>query len=128
MKRKKKQSHTMLGPKQELFCQFYARDRECFGNATEAYVAAYNLDDDQRSSAERSGSRLLKNVEVRKRVDELLDEQIDQKVVDRELMTIILQSMDLSAKVAAIREFNRVRGRGPSRLEGEFVFRWEGEE
>ncbi len=128
MRSTKKKLNTKLEPKQELFCQLYARDRECFGNATKSYSVAYALADEQRDSAERSGSRLLRNVEVRSRVDALLDEQIDQRVVDRELITIILQNMDLSAKVSAIREFNRVRGRGAARLEGEFIFKWMGDD
>lgn len=95
--------------KRELFCQLIAKDLHCFNNSTRAYMVAYNIPDSRRDSAERSGSRLLGNVEVCRRVQELLDEQISFDDVKAELAWIILQRKDLSAKVLAIKEFRRMK-------------------
>lgn len=118
---------SKLSPQQELFCLLYVKDRECFGNATKAYIHAYNTKSTQANSARKSGSRLMTNVDVIKRIAEILDETLDLKVVDRELSKIILQDFDLAAKIAGIREFNRIRSRTAEKLEGHFTFSWEGE-
>ena len=115
-----------LNPKWELFCYLYARDSRCIGNATQAYIEAYELSKEQYESATRSGSRLLRSVEVRDRVRELLDESLEHKQVDRELLKVILQERDLNAKVSAIREYNRIFVRFvdvPPKTE--ITFRWE---
>lgn len=115
---------TKLNPKQELFCHLFARDGECIGNATKAYVEAYDLTDSHKSWARRCASRLLTKADIRRRVAELLDECLDARVVDRELVKTLLQNKDLGAKVSAIKEYNRLKDRASDRLEGEFIFRW----
>ena len=53
-------------PRWEKFCQAYAVD----GNATSAYKkAGYKVKDDESAGA--AGRRLLQNVTVRNRIDEL---------------------------------------------------------
>ena len=37
-------SKKKLTKKQELFCEMYATEREYFGNGTQAYAKAYNID------------------------------------------------------------------------------------
>ncbi len=122
---KKDKANFKLKPQQELFCQLFTRDTNFIGNATRSYMEAYDLSEDQYESAIRSASRLLTNVDIRRRVNELLDECLDNKVVDRALASVILQSKDLGAKIAAIREYNRLRDRAADKLEGHFVFSWE---
>lgn len=114
-----------LKPQQELFCQLYVRSERCFGNAARAYSDAYGLTEQQYPSALSSGARLLGNVCIRARINQLLDECLENKVVDRELARVILQNHDLGAKVAAIREYNRVRDRTSEKLEGSFTFSWK---
>lgn len=116
-----------LSPQQELFCLLYVKDKECFSNATRAYVRAYDVKSNQVDSARKSSSRLLINVDIAKRIASILDGCLDREIVDRELSKIILQDFDLSAKVAGIREYNRIRSRITDRLEGNFTFSWEGE-
>ena len=56
-----------LNPKQELFCQLYATEREFFGNGVDSYVEAYDVDLSKKNaykSAAASASRLLKNVNI----------------------------------------------------------------
>lgn len=66
-------THT-LTPKQELFCLEYLRDR----NATKAYIrAGYSAE-----TAEQSGPRLLGNVWIKVRINELIKEQVDRIKID----------------------------------------------
>lgn len=123
----KKRKVGKLNPRQELFCHLFARDGSFIGNATKSYVEAYGLEPEQYASALRSASRLLTNVDIRERINQLLDESLENKVVDRELAKTVLQDENLSAKVAAIREYNRLRDRASDRLEGTFVFSWADE-
>ena len=100
-----------LNPKQEKFCRLYASDREFFGNGVESYLEAYNLPPSKYTTALSNAGRLLVNAYVLARIDELLDIQINNAVVDKELGFTIIQKRDLSSKVAAIREYNRVKKR-----------------
>jgi phage terminase small subunit len=124
----KEVANEILNPQQELFCHLFARDNSFIGNAARAYAEAYGLSKKQYGSAIRSASRLLINVDIKKRVNELLDECLENRVVDRELAKAILQNENLHAKVAAIKEYNRLRDRAADRLEGSFVFSWQGDE
>jgi|CXWL01.1.fsa_nt_gi hypothetical protein len=120
----KKAKPIRLNPKQELFCQLFVRDSRFIGNATRAYLQAYELPDERYESALRCSSRLLIKVDIRKRVNELLDACLQHEIVDRELAFVILQSKDLAAKVAAIKEYNRLRDRAADHIEGNFTFTW----
>ncbi len=65
-------------------------------------------------------------VEVRDRIRELMDKNLNHKDVDRELSKVIFQDKDLHAKVAGIREYNRIYGREPQEAQKtEVVFSWE---
>lgn len=113
-----------LKPQQETFCQLYVNDVHCFGNGTRSYIIAYGETKVKYDSALRSASRLLTNVDIRRRIDELLDACLENKVVDRELARVILQNEDLPAKVSAIREYNRIRDRSKERFEADVTYRW----
>lgn len=125
MQKKPTKKRTSLNPQQELFCHLFARDNAFIGNASRAYAEAYQLSKKQYGSAIRSASRLLTCVDIRKRINEILDECLENSVVDRELAKMILQNENLNAKVAAIKEYNRLRDRAADRLEGNFTFSWE---
>ena len=63
-----------LSARQELFCLEYIRD----GNATQAAIrAGYSP-----KTAYSTGQRLLKNVEVRARIDELMADLQQEKIAD----------------------------------------------
>ena len=87
-------------------------------------MEAFGLSKGQYESALRSASRLLINVDIKRRINELLDESLDSNIVDRELAKTILQNENLHAKIAAIREYNRLKNRAGDRLEGAFTFSW----
>lgn len=58
-----------------------------------------------------TSSRLLTNVNIRKRIDHFVDLQIDDKIFDREAMRVVQQNFDLDVKMRAIERFDKIRGR-----------------
>ena len=102
-----------LNPKQELFCKSFATDRDCFGNGVQAYLKAYSTKKKKVDylSARVNAHKLLIKTNICERIRELIDIYISAAVVDKELGSVILQYGDLGSKVAAIREYNKVKGR-----------------
>lgn len=102
-----------LNPKQELFCQLYISDEESWGNGAESYAQAYELKrvGNWYKTACVSASRLLRKDNVSHRINELLDLRLSDELVDRELAYVVSQKSDLSSKVAAIKEYNRLKRR-----------------
>src|SRR3990167_2021650 len=102
-----------LTDKQILFCWLYATGRDCFGNATRAYMEAYALRyPSQYNYARGAGPRMLANDRVKKHINTLLDECFKPEHMDRQLAKTAMQDKDLASKVAAIREYNRLKERG----------------
>ena len=119
-----------LNPKQELFCRMYVNNGSTFGNATKAYADAYDLDIDGVSDeakanyrvANANGSRLLVNASIKSRVVKLLNDLLKDEIVDAELSKVIQQDGELSPKMTAIKEYNRIKGRGSDVVEHKFDF------
>ncbi len=128
-----------LNPKHELFCQFYVKNSELFGNATLSYAEAYAYSLDELSRAKPmdaegkptddseyqkqynvcsvEGHRLLRSPKIQDRLTKLLNEMLKDDVVDRELVKVILQDHKPEAKVAAIREYNKLKARITEKVE-----------
>ena len=109
-----KRKDNKLLPKEELFCQYYAKSGQAFGNQTRAYGLAYGKDFNdvkQATVCSSLSNRLLGKVKIYKRCEALLNEKIDNEIVDKELAKVIQQSDNLHAKVSAISEYNKVNGR-----------------
>ena len=108
-------SKTKLNPKQEKFCQLYITpDADFFGNGTQCYIEAYNPRKvgNWYNSAMASASRLLRNVKICERINELLEEQgLNDQFVDKQLAFLITQFSNLKVKLSAIQEYNKLRGR-----------------
>lgn len=103
-----------LSPKVELFCQYYAKSGQAFGNLRRAYALAYEKDlakKGQDKVCDVEAQRLLGKPIIYKRIEQLLNEKIDDEIVDKELGKVIQQGENLHAKVSAISEYNKVRGR-----------------
>jgi len=114
------EAQKKLNPKQERFCQLYATDREFFGNGVESYMEAYDPDRNDPNwyeSARRAASRLLTNVDILCRINELIDLELNDAHVDKQLNLVITQNADYRSKVAAIGEYNKVKGRITKKLE-----------
>lgn len=127
-------SSEKLTPQQELFCKYYTQNTELFGNATLAYAEAFDYKlhelsleqekDDKGNKIPRSSeyektydvcsaaaSRLLRNVKIQRLCRKYLNELMRNDVVDSELVKVILQNYDLAPKVAAIKEYNKLKQR-----------------
>lgn len=133
-----------LSPQQELFCRFYAQNNELFSNGTLSYAEAYDfrLDElshespiiktDDKGKAVEWGeseytkayntcsalaSRLLRSEKIQNRVISLMNEWMKDEVVDSELFKVIMQNSKLESKVAAIREYNKIKGRVTEKID-----------
>lgn len=106
-----------LNPKQELFCQLYAgiQDKEFFGAGTTSYIEAYDPDNTKPNwykTAAAAATRLLKNVKIINRINELLEsEGFNDQNVDKQHLFLLNQHADLKTKLGAIKEYNSVKGR-----------------
>lgn len=104
-----------LNMKRERFCSLYASDREFFGNGVEAYAEAYGFDlsnPAKYKAAQAGASRLLKDVKVLDRIDELLEVGgLNDQFVDKQLSFVITQHADMTSKMQGIREYNKLKGR-----------------
>ncbi len=126
-----------LNQNQRLFCEFFVFNDSLRNNATWCYAEAYNfkLDELSKDDAKYSGkgknrkmiepstykkaenscaamaSKLLRNNKIQDYLVKLRNEMLKDEVVDSELMRVIYQNDDLAPKVAAIKEFNKLRRR-----------------
>lgn len=108
-------SKSKLNPRQELFCKYFASERELFGNGVESYMAAYEIDRTQKGAytgARASASRLLTDANILARINELFESDgFTDVAVDKQLKFVINQNADFPSKVAAIREYNKLKQR-----------------
>ena len=119
MKKKLSESLETIGdklnPRQELFCRYYATNKDFFGSGIDAYAEAYEVDVSRpnwRDSVYVSASRLLSRDKIIARISLLLEETgFNDSVVDRELSFLITQHADFSNKLGAIREYNKLKKR-----------------
>ena len=113
--RKSKILASGLNPQQELFCQLYATEKEFFANGVQSYIEAYDPNTGKPNwykSAQTAASRLLLNVMVLKRINELLElEGLNDAFVDKQLTLLITQHADFNNKLGAIREYNKLKAR-----------------
>lgn len=113
--RTKTQPHRRLNAKQELFCQLYASDREFFGNGVQSYIEAYEPDQSKPNwyrTARSRASELLTSPNVLRRIDEIFEAHgLNDQFVDKQLEKLIVQDADFTNKLAAIREYNKLKQR-----------------
>ncbi len=64
-----------------------------------------------------AGARLLANVSINKRIKEIHEEMMIEAEFDSELVHTMRQREDYGAKMQAIKEFNRMKGRVTERVE-----------
>lgn len=110
----KKEIVEKLNERQELFCQLYATDREFFGNGVQSYIEAYNpkRTPNWYKSAMADSSRLLSNVKIANRINELLElKGLNDGYVDKQLEFLITQFADFKSKLGGIKEYNQLKGR-----------------
>jgi len=113
-----------LKPKEELFCQYYATGGSgSFGNGRKSYSLAFGKKietEKQKKVCDTLSLRLLGKVGILTRINGLLNKLINDEVVDRELAFTMTQRDNLHAKVSAISEYNKVRGRIITKIKHKF--------
>lgn len=113
-----------LNEKQKLFCKHYV-SKEFFGSGVEAYAEAYGLDlavQKDYNNAKVNASKLLTNPNILSCInDELTEAGLNDNFVDKQLLFAITQNADLSSKVKAISEYNKLKSRiiEKSKVDGE---------
>lgn len=113
LKREMLKEARELRLKQEKFCELYTT-REFFGNGTLSYIQAYNPKHvgNWYQSAMASSSRLLRNVKICEKINELLEEKgMSDVFADKQLLFLMTQHDDFKNKLGAIREYNRLKTR-----------------
>lgn len=119
----KVEAKTKLNPKQERFCQLYATDVEFFGNGVQAYIEAYDPNTSKPNwykSAQASASRLLSNVIICNRINEILEDTgFNDVAIDKQLAFLITQHTDYKSKLGAIKEYNSLKKRITQKIEAE---------
>ena len=106
---------TKLSEKQKMFCELFASDREFFGNGTQAYIEAYNIDATKKGaymSAKANAHRLLTKDYILNYINELFEARgLNDTFVDKQLEKLITQDAEFSVKIKAIAEYNKLKGR-----------------
>jgi hypothetical protein len=102
-----------LTVQQEQFCQNFVLNEEFLGNGTRAYADAYGFKQEGNwwKTCAAGASRMLKSVKIANRISEILKIVMNDAIVDNELGYVIAQKSDLNSKVAAIREYNKLKKR-----------------
>lgn len=106
---------------EKLFCEYYATSVVgTRGNATQSYVQAYPDKNPTLDTAGVEGWRMLRKPKIINELKRLwkLSHLTDEEV-DSELAGIVRQDKDMSNKLGAIREYNRVQGRASDKLKVE---------
>lgn len=108
----KKDIKRVISPQEELFCKLYAWEQweEYRGNGSKSFAMAFDCDN---KDVIRNGAyRLLQNAHICKYIDSLIDKAwfTDQNM-DSQLCFLATQHADLSAKLWAIREYNKLKQR-----------------
>lgn len=119
-----KKNEDGLTANQEKFCFNYASDREFFGNGTQSYIDAFNIDvgiGKGKTSIETCRYRaheLLTNPNVLDRIEELCESAVlNDQFVDKQLAFLIAQHAEFRPKLGAIQEYNKLKGRIRERIE-----------
>lgn len=111
-----------LSLKEQRFCELYTSgERDFFGNGTQSYIEAYDIDLREQGAygrARAAAASLLANANVIKRVNDLLEAgSFNATNADKQLAFLMDQHADLFAKLGAVREFNKLKGRITEKME-----------
>lgn len=116
----KKATKSKLTLPQEQFCKNFV-SADFFGNGVQSYIDAYKPDQSKPNwynRAKSNAAELLTKPDLLNRINELLDlSGFNDANVDKQLLVLIQQNADFNAKVAAIREYNKLKMRITERLD-----------
>ena len=96
----------------------YASDREFFGNGVRSYIEAYRPKriGNWYVNARAGASQLLTNIHILKRIDELLEIELNNSFVDKRLGFWITQLAHPAASIEGIKEYNKLKKRIDEKL------------
>lgn len=105
--------------RQLKFIELYCWDM--MGNWVQAYLDVYDIDTSKTwwyKTACAWASRLLSNVKVYTKINQMLEESwLNDNFIDKQLFFLISQQSDLSNKLWAIREYNKLKNRITEKME-----------
>jgi signal transduction histidine kinase len=108
---------------QESFCQHFVSPGEFYGNGTQAYIFAYNIDTSVRgqyNAARANASRLLTLDNINKRINDLIETGgFNTEHMDKRLLHWANQNEDGNSSIRAIQEFNKLKQRITEHVEHE---------
>jgi phage terminase small subunit len=111
-----------LNEKQKEFCRLYV-SKEFFGNGVQTYIEVYDIDQKKPNWYQTAcvcASQLLSNPKVFNHINELLEEQgLTDQFVDKQMLFLIQQHADLTNKLGAIKEYNKLKGRITEKIQKE---------
>ncbi len=108
-----------LNPQQEKFCRTYV-SKEFFAHGTESYAVAYGIEltAESYNTCKSNASRLLLNADILARINELLElSGMSDEFMDKQMLFVATQNADLNAKMKAISEYSRLKGRIIEKME-----------
>ena len=109
-----------LTPKNRLFCEYYASDREMFANGVASYMEAYDLEPTKQNynTAKANAYKLLTKAYILNYINDILDLRgLNDAFVDKQLEFMITQSADMKVKLGAAKEYNVLKSRIKQKLE-----------
>lgn len=115
MAKKRKKGERLENINHEKFCENFISPTEFFGNGVQSYIEAYSIDVSKKGAydgAKTNAYQLLTKTYINARINELLEDQgLNDNNVDKQLGMVINQNAEFGNKVAAIREYNKLKKR-----------------
>lgn len=120
--KKKVQSEVVwetLTPRQLKFIELYTGD--LLGNWVQAYLEVYDIDTSKPwwyKTACVCASQLLSNTKVYTKINEMLEDAgLNDNFVDKQMLFLISQQADFTAKAKMIAEYNKIKQRVTKKID-----------
>lgn len=114
VKASKSSVEVSLTENQKKFCENYV-SKEFYGNGVQSYINAYSIDITRKGayeSAKISAYDNLTKPNIVKYINSMLEsEGLNDSFVDKQLLFLIQQHAEFSSKIAAIKEYNKLKQR-----------------
>ncbi len=103
-----------LTDQQIRFCENYV-SKEFYGNGTQSYIDAYQVDITKKGQYEVAKIGAYENLtkpNLIEYINSMLESQgLNDSFVDKQLLFLIQQHAEFSSKIAAIKEYNKLKQR-----------------
>ncbi|MBW2648116.1 MAG: hypothetical protein JRE23_18550 [Deltaproteobacteria bacterium] len=112
-------SKQLKKTKEEMFCVLFASDREFMGNGVQSYLEAYDpkVKPGYYKVAQNAAHRLLTKAIINSRIAFLIEAELNDLQVDKQLSFMVAQNADLKVKLGAVKEYNALKQRVINRME-----------